>query len=741
MQGVDGNFYGTTNSGGAYGSGTIFQVTPAGALTTLYSFTGGSDGAGPIGSLVRGDDGNFYGTTYGEDSFGTVFQITPAGVLTTLYTFGADGIASPQGGLVQGGDGNFYGEAQNGGADDDGVIFQVTPAGAFTIVFAFSGSSNGADPGGPTVGRGRAGPLVLGSDGSFYGVAGYGGAYDDGTIFRLTLSSSGAPGSGSVALAAASTTTVENAGSVSLPVNRVAGSTGAVSVDFATEDVSAMTGVDYQAVSGTLSWTDGDSSPKYITVPLLDRGLNTGGSVLFAVNLGNAQGGATLGSPVQEAITILDVEGATGDLLSVSLLSPPDGVTLTQNVPVSVQADVEALSDTLVNAEFYAVDSSGNSTDLGGTTSERGQITWVSAAAGDYTLEIVATDVQGNTKSATSLVHVLAAADVGAVPQASLFGGLDGTTVALNDTVDVVAQATDSEGNALANVQFYLDGVPIATTTDPTDIVRAGARRAAVATGTVSRASVLLSKVQQTLTAVGTKANGVSAVSNSATLYGELNAGTPPSVSIGNFNDGDSVTAGDAGQSVTVAVSAGSLPIDHVDLYVDSTSVGTATAAPFTFSLPMLPAGPHALIAKATDKSLLSKVSEPVVVKAEATYSLPAFFSGQAALGSGAYYLAFANGNIFGYYSFLSDPHYLYHFDLGYEYVFDAQDGDAGVYFYDFASSTFFYTSPVFPFPYLYDFTLNSVLYYYPDPNNPGRYNTNGYRFFYDFNTQQIIVK
>ena len=117
------------------------------------------------------------------------------------------------------------------------------------------------------------------------------------------------------------------------------------------------------------------------------------------------------------------------------------------------------------------------------------------------------------------------------------------------------------------------------------------------------------------------------------------------------------------------------------------------------------------------------------------------FFTGQVYVDNGVYYLSFSNGNIFGYYSYLTDPNYIYHFDLGYEYVFDANDGKAGVYFYDFASSTFFYTSPTFPFPYLYDFSLNTVLYYYPDPNNPGHYNTDGVRYFYDFATGQIITK
>ncbi len=116
-----------------------------------------------------------------------------------------------------------------------------------------------------------------------------------------------------------------------------------------------------------------------------------------------------------------------------------------------------------------------------------------------------------------------------------------------------------------------------------------------------------------------------------------------------------------------------------------------------------------------------------------------AFFTGETALGNGVYYLAFPNGNYFGYYSYLSDSNYIYHFDLGYEYVFDAVDGQEGVYLYDFASGHYFYTSPTFPFPYLYDFDLDAVLYYYPDPNRAGHYTTNP-RYFYNTSTGQIIT-
>ena len=123
-----------------------------------------------------------------------------------------------------------------------------------------------------------------------------------------------------------------------------------------------------------------------------------------------------------------------------------------------------------------------------------------------------------------------------------------------------------------------------------------------------------------------------------------------------------------------------------------------------------------------------------------------AFFEAQTALSNGVYYLRtdnpfYGTSSVFGYYSYLSDPHFIYHFDLGYEYWIDALDPVRGIYFYDFKSNGFFYTSPNFPFPYMYDFALNTVVYYYPDSNNEGRYNTNGIRYFYRFDTGEIFSK
>ena len=120
----------------------------------------------------------------------------------------------------------------------------------------------------------------------------------------------------------------------------------------------------------------------------------------------------------------------------------------------------------------------------------------------------------------------------------------------------------------------------------------------------------------------------------------------------------------------------------------------------------------------------------------------PALLTESVPLANGVYYLKFAkSGSPFGYYTYLPDSHYVYHFDMGYEYVFDAADIARGAYLYDFASSGFFYTSAVLPFPYLYDFSLQTFLYYYPNPNDPDHYNINGVHYFYRFDTDVIISK
>jgi len=140
VQATNGGLYGTTEAGGANGAGTVFKITPSGTLTTLHSFcsqSGCTDGAYPEAGLVQATNGDLYGTTnvggaYGgpyADSGGTVFKISASGTLTTLYSFCfqtscGDG-AFPAGGLVQATDGNFYGTASYGEAGNDGSVFSL----------------------------------------------------------------------------------------------------------------------------------------------------------------------------------------------------------------------------------------------------------------------------------------------------------------------------------------------------------------------------------------------------------------------------------------------------------------------------------------------------------------------------------------------------------------------------------------------------------------------------------------
>lgn len=193
VQGTDGNLYGTTEYGGAHNSGTVFRVSTSGTLTSVYSFCSQSkcaDGGGPFGGLVLGKDGNLYGVTTqsGAHSYGTVFKITSAGALTTLYSFCsqsncADGAGS-YAALLQGTDGNFYGTTGGFGSNNLGTVFKITPSGKLTTLHTFVGS-DGSTP---------AGVLVQASDGSIYGTTPYGGAtvacggffLGCGTVFKIT---------------------------------------------------------------------------------------------------------------------------------------------------------------------------------------------------------------------------------------------------------------------------------------------------------------------------------------------------------------------------------------------------------------------------------------------------------------------------------------------------------------------------------------------------------------------------
>lgn len=182
----DGNLYGVTLTGGTTDRGTLFKETTDGVVTTLYSFCSRphcKDGMAPVGSLLQADDGNFYGTTdFGgsgpyctlDDGCGVVFRFTPEGEFTLLYSFCtlpncADG-NEPQSALIEGPDRVLYGTTTSGGRDGDGTVFQFASPRTSTTLHSFR-YSDGTIP--------YAG-VVLGAGGTLYGAASAGGTSDCG---------------------------------------------------------------------------------------------------------------------------------------------------------------------------------------------------------------------------------------------------------------------------------------------------------------------------------------------------------------------------------------------------------------------------------------------------------------------------------------------------------------------------------------------------------------------------------
>jgi uncharacterized repeat protein (TIGR03803 family) len=198
VQATNGDFYGTTEYGGAnQNTGTLFKITPSGTLTTLYSFcaqSGCTDGNGPNAGLVQATNGNFYGTTVngGANSAitGTLFKITPSGTLTTLYSFCAqsgctDG-SYPIAALIQATNGDFYGTTSSrpGATFGGGTVFKITPSGTLTTLYSFCAPKSGCTDGSYPIAA-----LVQATDGNFYGTTQKGGNALTLPVIRLAASS------------------------------------------------------------------------------------------------------------------------------------------------------------------------------------------------------------------------------------------------------------------------------------------------------------------------------------------------------------------------------------------------------------------------------------------------------------------------------------------------------------------------------------------------------------------------
>lgn len=186
-----GYLYGTGSSGGSSGFGVVYKISSTtGQQSVVYSFAGGVDGANPQSGLLF-KSGVLYGTTFagGPAGAGTVFGVTPTGKETVLYTFtgGTDG-GSPEATLISGPAGNLYGTTFSGGASGKGTVFELVhpsvKGGAWTekVLYSFGAGTDGANP---------VAGVTFDKAGNLYGTTSLGGIYNYGTVFELSPSASG----------------------------------------------------------------------------------------------------------------------------------------------------------------------------------------------------------------------------------------------------------------------------------------------------------------------------------------------------------------------------------------------------------------------------------------------------------------------------------------------------------------------------------------------------------------------
>ena len=301
VEGLDGNLYGTTLEGGTNDDGVVFMVSRDGqTFQDLHTFED-SDGFFLASGLLLASDGNLYGTASegGAGDDGTVFMVSTDGTtFNVLHAFDSTDGALPESGLLQASDGNLYGTTFNGGASSGGTAFMVSPDGkTFNSLYSFGGNGDGDNP---------VAGLVQAGDGNFYGAAQAGGnSSGDGTVYRLDVTLPDV-----VQFHASINSVNETAGTASVRVDRI-GYDGAfvLVVAYTLTDGTAQAGTDYSdGGNGFLEWVEDDTTPKFITVNITNRGFTDGSLRTLSLMLSNVTdgggSGTTLDYPTTATLTI-----------------------------------------------------------------------------------------------------------------------------------------------------------------------------------------------------------------------------------------------------------------------------------------------------------------------------------------------------------------------------------------------------------------------------------------------------
>jgi uncharacterized delta-60 repeat protein len=669
----------------------IARVTPAGGLDT--NFQSGSGFAQynsvnalaslPNGQLLLGGSLTSYGSS--NTAVGDIVRLNSDGSLDTSFT--ADSTLenvyylSPQSTGEVVADGYLQDNDEIFRLNTDGSLDQTFPmipdtfaqvlvepndqillGGQFYYVdgVALSGiarlDANGAvdmdfNPGSGA--NGQVEGIVLGPNNEVF-VAGIFNGISNTPRDQLALLYAGNP-PGTVQFSASTYSVNESGASVQVMVQRVGGDTGAISVNYATVDGTAVAGADYTATSGTLTWADGDVTPKSFTVPILNP-LVYGGSKNFSVNLGSPSAGVTLGAQAQ--VLILDSDPAPQP--GITLTSPPTDITAITGSTVPLSASVSDPGSILSNVQFTV-----NGASVATITGTGPYVSSITAGApGTYTIAAVATDTQGRISTSSHVLTVLAVDSSNPPPSITLLTDLNDRLFGQGATIPITVSGVSGDGSPLVSVTFYANGVPFATidgsTTSAHPVhspIRKDASSPAPANGIfqanyqmpantnqiINLLAVALSKLGVSQSTPVASIQGVSPAVDQAPLVALNNATSQ--VQVGQtLNIPATVSDPDGGPISDVAspggrrtkdLTAASGQIARMEYFVNQLKVKDSAQQPFGFSFTPSASGQYIVDAIATDGSGVSTVSTPVTVTAIAppVVSLSAVGNSEAIAG------------------------------------------------------------------------------------------------------------
>ncbi len=628
-----------------FGNGTIRKFSPAGA--DLGVFLQGL--SGPVG-MAFDASGAFYVANYSNN---TVSRYSS----TSFSTFISTGLTTPYA-LAFDASGNLF--VSNVG---NGDIKKYSPAGADLGVFANVGTS------GPTgLVFDQAGNLYVANEYS-HSIEKYSSTGADLGVF-VTAPAGSSPAaiallpSGDVVQFATSSYSVnEAAGTASVAVKRIGAGSGAITVQYATSDGTAVAGADYSATSGALTWADGDLADKTISVPILDRGLSTANIVSFSLTLSAPSTGTTLGTIVQTLVQISENDTTTAPTVTVA--SPPAGLTITAGTVLPMAVSVVDPAGTLARVQFL-IDGEpvANIPAPGPYTAS----VTAPAAAGPHNLTVTAANTQGAVVYKNTVTFNVVAADPATpAPTAAILADLTGRDFVAGTSQPVTVTATSgTAGVPLTRVDFYADGVLFASVDgagNPITSAHPGRPTVKddpqpVANGTTFTAAFTLPGATKlvNILAVALDKLGRSQVSTPATVQSVADTtDQAPLVEFNGFTDGERIGTGFALNIPVIAVDPDSLHppvgyrgpkprafdvsplIQKVEYYLNSIKAREDTAAPYALPLQAPAEGTYVVTVIATDGSGLATVSKPLRLQAVApvTVTLATKGAGAAVEGGG----------------------------------------------------------------------------------------------------------